>query len=224
MITQAKDGNGVAKNEALIHEMGELAADLMRVRVQLAVNGEPVDGCSCAATSGPVPRKPERVDPASLRYAREAVQLMERCCEHQEYESLLEFDRGQLRLCIRSEQAEKRALSRELRSASEDLTFSGGATAIMHERRRQIVEESHTHDADDRLTKDQLVRAAIFYATPPSLFTQATRKLWPFRRKPKDTYRRTSLIFAGALIAAEIDRLDRAAAASAPEGGAEPTS
>ena len=84
-----------------------------------------------------------------------------------------------------------------------------GAASIAAERERQKTVECWTADHDDQWTKEQLLRAAILYA---ETYTQCRAKpfTWPWDAKwwkPKD--RRSNLVRAGALIAAEIDRLDR---------------
>lgn len=87
-------------------------------------------------------------------------------------------------------------------------------TEILAERRRQIEVEGWTPEHDDSHPDDQLARAAICYAAPQWLreFCEVNDIIiWPWSSswwKPKD--RRRDLIRAAALIAAEIERLDRA--------------
>lgn len=89
---------------------------------------------------------------------------------------------------------------------------SGGAGAIAAERQRQIEEEGWTPALDDCWEDDQLACAAICYLRhSPALCAPEAPSDWPWAAdwwKPKD--RRRDLVRAGALIAAEIDRLDRA--------------
>ena len=96
-----------------------------------------------------------------------------------------------------------------------------GAQLILGERQRQASEEGWTFEHDDRHKNHELVRAAICY-----LETESTRKLagphyshpevvphkWPWDDKywkPTPDDRVKELVKAGALIAAEIDRLQR---------------
>lgn len=91
---------------------------------------------------------------------------------------------------------------------------------IAAERKRQIEVEGWTPEHDDRRGDGSLARAAAAYAHAstkihPHQARQSTviSKLWPFDWlwfKPKNS--RRNLVIAGALIVAEIERLDRAAA------------
>lgn len=102
---------------------------------------------------------------------------------------------------------------------------------IAAERRRQVVEEGWTAAHDDEHPGGELAQAAAAYAyaaaLPDSLRRivtgiyslsniQTLRDMWPWESrwwKPKD--RRRDLVRAGALIVAEIERLDRAAPSQA---------
>lgn len=84
---------------------------------------------------------------------------------------------------------------------------------IEHERRRQVTEEEWTPEHDDQHDDGSMARAAACYAAHPFMPTRAWGTLptiWPWMPrwwKPKD--RRRDLVRAGALIVAEIERLDR---------------
>lgn len=85
-----------------------------------------------------------------------------------------------------------------------------GISLIAGERQRQICDEGYTTEHDDRHDREELARAAGAYAVP----TQP----WPWhsdgdRRKRHEGDRIRQLTIAGALIAAEIDRLLRLKAA-----------
>lgn len=85
-----------------------------------------------------------------------------------------------------------------------------GAELIAVERQRQVEQEGWTPEHDDAHSDGEMVRAAVCYmahATTGVVF----RGQWPWEAeswKPADPIR--SLAKAGALIAAEIDRLQRA--------------
>lgn len=82
------------------------------------------------------------------------------------------------------------------------------AAELVAERRRQIEAEGWTPYHDDEHGNGELARAAACYALGKIL-----NGYWPWSPrwwKPKD--RRRDLIRAGALIVAEIERLDRASA------------
>lgn len=97
-----------------------------------------------------------------------------------------------------------------------------GIESIAAERKRQIEIEGWTAEHDDQHTDKSLAAAAVAYAMPhvsPDRVSFPPRVFWPLNwntkwYKPKD--RRSNLVRAGALIAAEIDRLDRL---SASDGG-----
>lgn len=88
-----------------------------------------------------------------------------------------------------------------------------GIELIAKERDRQINVEGWTADHDSQHTEGELAFAAIAYIeadetdSPGNLYT-AAYSFWPWSSnwwKPKDRIR--NLVKAGALIAAEIDRL-----------------
>jgi hypothetical protein len=88
---------------------------------------------------------------------------------------------------------------------------------IAAERRRQIEEEGWDAAHDDEHVDNSLARAAACYAMSGTrvLGTEsALLNIWPWASnwwKPKD--RRRDLVRAAALLVAEIERIDRAAAA-----------
>ena len=89
---------------------------------------------------------------------------------------------------------------------------------IANERKRQITTEGWTPEHDDAHTTGELAIAAGCYAIGSQLSGERDRvfaRYWPWHKawwKP-DTARRM-LVKAGALIVAEIERIDRAAAKS----------
>lgn len=95
-------------------------------------------------------------------------------------------------------------------------------TDIAAERRRQIEVEGWSSEHDDSYKLGQMGLAASCYAENAALplprLRKAIPKKWPWHSdwwKPKDT--RRDLVRAGALIAAEIERLDRAALAESKD-------
>jgi hypothetical protein len=100
---------------------------------------------------------------------------------------------------------------------AERLTLADGAELIARERSRQVTTERWSAPHDDRHRRSQLSRAAACYliaARRKSKITAASAKAfgWPWGArfwKPADDPIR-NLVKAGALIAAEIDRLQRA--------------
>jgi hypothetical protein len=111
------------------------------------------------------------------------------------------------------------------------VSYAQGATLaamdVLAERSRQVSAEGWTPEHDDAHSDGSLARAAGVYALfadsrPGSFFAEnsdtigaGTPLFWPWAPtwwKPTD--RRRNLIKAGALILAEIERLDRAADAA----------
>ena len=86
---------------------------------------------------------------------------------------------------------------------------------IAAERKRQVEGEGFASTHDDRHRNDEMVKAAVCYALGMTYeFGNWGASLWPRSwdlRWWKPTTRRRDLIKAGALIVAEIERLDRLA-------------
>ena len=86
-----------------------------------------------------------------------------------------------------------------------------GATLIAAERQRQITVEGWTPEHDDGHTGAQLALAAATYVLFGGVSTDCPPLMWPWSSSWwKGQDRLKSLVKAGALIAAEIDRLQRA--------------
>lgn len=95
-----------------------------------------------------------------------------------------------------------------------------GVELIAAERQRQIEAEGWTPEHDDEYLHGELIRAAVCYAlepgtpirehTPPMWWPWTWSESW-WKPTPGDRIR--ELTKAGALIAAEIDRLQRATGA-----------
>lgn len=94
-----------------------------------------------------------------------------------------------------------------------------GIELIAEERKRQIEIEGWTKEHDAEHTNEALAQAAVCYATPSALRGYAydpvikarVPQLWPWDKKywkPSPENRIKELVKAGALIAAEIDRLN----------------
>lgn len=110
--------------------------------------------------------------------------------------------------------------TRELLEAQSP-TWSTAVRDLLAERRRQVREEGYTLERDDQYTEGQLAQAAstyAFWADPRGArqddhidYLNSTLKgLWPWAKEYwKPTIQRLMLIKAGALILAEIERLDR---------------
>lgn len=87
-----------------------------------------------------------------------------------------------------------------------------GASLIAQERRRQVEDENYSPEHDAQHTDAELLKAAMAYmlaaTDPDDVELRSGRLYWPWNPvsfKPKAPIR--NLVRAGALIAAEIDRL-----------------
>ena len=93
--------------------------------------------------------------------------------------------------------------------------IESGVDLINAERERQIKEEGWSMEHDDIANNDeQLAQAAALYALPECFreYEYSVNNLWPWDKKwwkPTPDDRIRELAKAGALIAAEIDRLQR---------------
>jgi hypothetical protein len=96
---------------------------------------------------------------------------------------------------------------------------SEGAALIHDERLRQIHAEGWTPEHDDHHGDGEMAKAAAVYAWPNNYLPEfnatlvSVANLWPWDRsfyKPHLDDRVRELVKAGALVAAEIDRLQRA--------------
>lgn len=96
---------------------------------------------------------------------------------------------------------------------SQDTGRPDGVGLIAAERDRQVSEEGWTPEHDDTHTNGSLVLAAAWYALAEAVRWNpaSVRPAWPWGRTPpkRDGDRVRELVKAGALIAAEIDRLHR---------------
>ncbi len=95
-------------------------------------------------------------------------------------------------------------------------TRTKAARDVLRERARQVTGEGFSAARDDCYTKRELAQAAAIYAawsvaeTPPP---EDVRTIWPWDMSWfKPINQRRSLVKAGALILAEIERLDRESA------------
>lgn len=85
-----------------------------------------------------------------------------------------------------------------------------GIELIAAERERQIQEEKWTSEHDDKHISEELAEAAAFYALPDKYGELLS--FWPWHpdwNKKRKFDRKRQLAIAGALLAAEIDRLNR---------------
>lgn len=102
----------------------------------------------------------------------------------------------------------------------ESRTVTAAASDVLAERQRQVTAEGWTPGHDDEYEHGELADAAGCYALSSELFDCAGEppRPWPWPDEWwKPTNRRRDLVKAGALILAEIERIDRAAGADVRE-------
>jgi len=120
----------------------------------------------------------------------------------------------------------------QAKDAAEDARMTTAARDVLAERQRQVSAEGWTPEHDDEHRSGDMARAAASYAAqagicgswpagaymaslPPLDDEERGEMMWPWNRewwKPKNP--RADLVRAGALILAEIERMDRAASAA----------
>jgi len=95
---------------------------------------------------------------------------------------------------------------------------SSAIELIATERQRQVTEEGWSVSNDDRHTSGQLAKAAVCYAMPEDIRSAIVWnitirfRIWPWADrfwKPSPDNRIREMVKAGALIVAEIERLQR---------------
>lgn len=96
----------------------------------------------------------------------------------------------------------------QLKMMAIDMEIAEGIKLIAQERQRQVHVEGWTPEHDAAHRNRELRVAALCYACHAGQYRHEPPPIWPFHSdawKPKDEI--TDLVRAGALIAAEIDRL-----------------
>ena len=88
--------------------------------------------------------------------------------------------------------------------------YRQAASDVLAERQRQIDEEGYTPEHDDGHKLGQLAHAAACYATAGQRWPRSSVLSWDPKGYNPSKDRRQNLAKAGALILAEIERLDRA--------------
>lgn len=114
---------------------------------------------------------------------------------------------------LQAEMVELRTEVERLQIVTEDTQATAAARDVLVERRRQITAEGWTPEHDDKHENGDMARAAACYALAAAGYPvddSAILRFWPWLDswwRPGD--QRRSLVKAGALILAEIERLDR---------------
>ncbi|EPY1490535.1 hypothetical protein [Klebsiella michiganensis] len=124
-----------------------------------------------------------------------------------------ELEEAEQKLCAANVTLDARAELAERRLAEmESRTVTAAATDVLAERQRQVTAERWTAERDDGYQNSELADAAACYAIHAHNQGFSTPAHWPWSPDWwKQTSPRRDLVKAGALILAEIERLDRAA-------------
>ncbi len=137
-------------------------------------------------------------NPANILALVEALEEAQN--ERDEFRNRLKLERSIL------EDADKRIAELESR------TVTAAAADVLAERQRQVTAEGWTAERDDGYQNSELADAAACYAIHAHNQGFSTPAHWPWSQDWwKQTSPRRDLVKAGALILAEIERLDRAA-------------
>lgn len=129
------------------------------------------------------------------------------------HECIAELEDAEQKLCAANVTLDARAELAERQLAEMgSRTFTTAATDVLAERQRQITAEGWTPEHDDEYQHCEMAVAAACYIMADDDPRADVPELWPWPSewwKPTDV--RRDLVKAGALILAEIERLDRAA-------------
>lgn len=115
-------------------------------------------------------------------------------------------------------QAAREAISAQRVAETAEPQTDDAARDVLAERQRQITAEGWTPEHDDEHCSGELALAAGCYAISGGNYGKGiVPPIWPWGNDSwKPTYGRRDLVRAGALIIAEIERIDRAAIAASP--------
>lgn len=148
----------------------------------------------------------------SAEWERKAISNFEDCAEMSARIEELESQR-KLAFAASNRWADKFREAEQRIAELESRTVTAAAAAVLAERKRQVAAEGWTPGHDDEYEHGELADAAGCYALSSELFDCAGEppRPWPWPDEWwKPTNRRRDLVKAGALILAEIERLDRA--------------
>ncbi len=139
----------------------------------------------------------------ALRAARYVDELVE-ALEKAQHEAAVDWEAA-ASLNVENQELKRRIAELESR------TVTAAAADVLAERQRQVTAEGWTADRDDGYQNSELADAAACYAIHAHNQGFSTPAHWPWSPDWwKQTSPRRDLVKAGALILAEIERLDRA--------------
>ncbi|HCF8442853.1 TPA: ead/Ea22-like family protein [Klebsiella variicola subsp. variicola] len=147
----------------------------------------------------------------SAEWERKAISNFEDCAEMSARIEELESQR-KLAFAASNRWADKFREAEQRIAELESRTVTAAAADVLAERQRQVTAEGWTAERDDGYQNSELADAAACYAIHAHNQGFSTPAHWPWSQDWwKQTSPRRDLVKAGALILAEIERLDRAA-------------
>lgn len=137
---------------------------------------------------------------------------LENLCKRYEEAQALPIASYEAELMAKGEQWQREDILRLIDEMQKEP--KSGADLIAAERRRQMEAEGYSPEHDDKHKPEEFTMAAISYALPEWMrwTYKGECEWWPFEKdsfKPSPDDRVRELVKAGALIAAEIDRIQR---------------
>lgn len=195
-----------------------------------AAFSQPVYGTTSILDEGALLREVARLSAERDALVAAAYEAAATCTEWTawgERHNLTESTRRAIRFLTPSHATE--ALDRIKADARAEVVGTQAAADVLTERARQISAEGWTPDHDDLYVDGEIAMAAACYSllavrNELSRFKSAVcsdfvKLVWPWDAKwRKPTDRRRDLVKAGALIIAEIERMDRAAMSTDTKG------
>lgn len=194
------------------------AAEKYRLTLE-AHRNNPRDYDSAAAWDEATSEFMELVDSDELNIISGLVEVLEKAQLR-----IAELEESEKQLCAANVTLDARADRAERQMAElESRTVTAAAVDVLAERQRQVAAEGWTAAHDDEYQNSELADAAACYAIHAHNQGFSTPAHWPWPPTWwKQTNPRRDLVKAGALILAEIERIDRAAGIKVAEDSVEP--
>lgn len=198
------DINELVQRDDLLIANGNQTAELLRHLANNEIDSDYFAVVSECESYGQETEAELSITEFALRAAGYLDALVEALEEAQQYAKERDEENQDLMLTVGRLRVEREELdSRAVTAAAAD---------VLAERQRQVTAEGWTTERDDGYQNSELADAAACYAIHAHNQGFSTPAHWPWSQEWwKQTSPRRDLVKAGALILAEIERLDRAA-------------